>query len=86
MATRFTVGVNMSPGTGTWTFTLMRGNTPLLPSCTISGASRTCTSAGYAPFATNDPLSIQMTVGTGDNTPANMFSTASFQLRYVIPQ
>jgi len=85
MATRFTVGLNMTPGTGSWTFTLMRGNTPLLPSCTVSGTSRTCTSTGYAAFSPNDPLSIRMTVGSGTDTPLNMFSTAAFQLRYVQP-
>ena len=84
IATRFTVGVNMAPGSGSWVFTLMKGDTPLLPPCTVTGTGRTCQSTGYAAFSPTDRLSIKMTVGTGDDAPSNMFSTAAFQLKYIV--
>lgn len=84
VATRFAVGLNGAPQTGSWTFTLMKGEVPLLPPCTIAGANRTCQSTGSGWFGSTDKLSIQMTAGSDNNTPAGMFSHASFQVKYTL--
>lgn len=85
IVTRFTVGINAAPGTGSWTFTLMKGATPLLAPGIISGDSRKVEVMGYINVNNSDKLSIRLTPGTGTDAPANMFSAAAFQVRYLVP-
>ena len=79
---RFTIGLNAAPGTGTWTFSLMRGSDALL-SCTISGSSRTCQGNGNKLVSATDKLYIRCEPGTGVNTPSVAFTAAAFQVKYV---
>ena len=84
LVTRFAAGINASPGTGTWTFTLMRGDFGMM-SCTITGAQRKCETAGTQWFSAGDKLSIRL-MGTGADTPNLEYSAAAFQIKYSIQQ
>ena len=78
--TRFSVGINAAPATGSWTFRLMRGETALL-SCTITGQDRACSATGNVSFASTDKFCILF---QGADSPTSLFTAASFQLKYWI--
>ena len=47
--TRFSVGINAAPVTGSWTFSLLRGETALF-TCSITGQNRMCSASGTVSF------------------------------------
>jgi hypothetical protein len=77
--TRFSAGVNSRPGGGSWTFSLMRGNTALL-TCTVGENDRRCEATGYIPLTPLDRLSIRC---AESGAPYQGFSAAAFQITYI---